>query len=55
MNTASSVLAESQPAVYPRAKRPLKPVAERLLIVGLDGATFEVLDPLLGCRPHAEP
>lgn len=47
MNTTSPVLAESQPAVYPRAKRPLKPVAERLLIIGLDGATFEVLDPLL--------
>jgi predicted AlkP superfamily phosphohydrolase/phosphomutase len=29
------------------AKRPLKPVAERVLIIGLDGATFDVLDPLL--------
>jgi predicted AlkP superfamily phosphohydrolase/phosphomutase len=30
-----------------RAARPLVPVAERLLIIGLDGATFDVLDPLL--------
>lgn len=27
--------------------RPLKPLAERLLIIGLDGATFDVLDPLM--------
>lgn len=47
MNTTSPTLADSRPTVYPRAKRPLKPVAERLLIIGLDGATFEVLDPLL--------
>ncbi len=30
-----------------RAARPLPPVAERVLIVGLDGATFNVLDPLM--------
>jgi predicted AlkP superfamily phosphohydrolase/phosphomutase len=38
------------PAVIPnhaRAPRPLKPVAERLLIIGLDGATFDVLNPLI--------
>jgi len=28
-------------------KRPLEPLAERLLIIGLDGATFYVLDPLI--------
>jgi predicted AlkP superfamily phosphohydrolase/phosphomutase len=35
------------PAARSHARRPLRPVAERLLIIGLDGATFEVLDPLL--------
>lgn len=36
--------------------RPLKPLAERLLIVGLDGATFDVLDPLMaaGHMPHLQ-
>lgn len=34
-------------AARPRAERPLKPLADRLLIIGLDGATFEVLDPLI--------
>jgi predicted AlkP superfamily phosphohydrolase/phosphomutase len=30
-----------------RATRPLRAVADRLLIIGLDGATFAILDPLL--------
>ena len=47
MDTQTSLIEEKRPSAYPRAKRPLKPVAERLLIIGLDGATFEVLDPLL--------
>ncbi len=36
------------------AARPLKPVVDRLLIIGLDGATFEILNPLLdaGRMPH---
>ncbi|MEW6250943.1 MAG: alkaline phosphatase family protein [Planctomycetota bacterium] len=36
----------AQAGPLPRARRPLKPVADRLLIIGLDGATFETLDPL---------
>lgn len=28
-------------------KRPLKAVAERVLLIGLDGATFDVLDPMM--------
>jgi predicted AlkP superfamily phosphohydrolase/phosphomutase len=27
--------------------RPLKPVAQRVLLIGLDGATFDVLDPMM--------
>jgi len=54
MNTTSATLKSPQSAPLPRARRPLRPVAERLLIIGLDGATFEVLDPLLqaGRMPH---
>jgi predicted AlkP superfamily phosphohydrolase/phosphomutase len=29
------------------AQRPFPPLAQRLLIIGLDGATFDVLDPLI--------
>ncbi|MGD8454058.1 MAG: alkaline phosphatase family protein [Phycisphaerae bacterium] len=35
------------PASQQRAARPLKPIVDRLLIIGLDGATFYVLDPLM--------
>ncbi|HOO17808.1 MAG TPA: alkaline phosphatase family protein [Phycisphaerae bacterium] len=35
------------PAAQSRAPRPLKPLTDRLLIIGLDGATFYVLDPLM--------
>jgi predicted AlkP superfamily phosphohydrolase/phosphomutase len=47
MNTPTPAVVERRPATQPRGKRPLKPVADRLLIIGLDGATFEILDPLL--------
>ena len=49
-------IAEGQrPAAQSRAPRPLKPLTDRLLIIGLDGATFDVLDPLMDAGPHAEP
>ena len=38
----------------PATARPLTPISERILIVGLDGATFDVLDPMMdaGRMPH---
>ncbi|MBU0617400.1 MAG: alkaline phosphatase family protein, partial [Planctomycetes bacterium] len=30
-----------------RGRRPLKPLAQRVLILGLDGATWDVLDPMI--------
>ncbi|MCH7721016.1 MAG: alkaline phosphatase family protein, partial [Planctomycetes bacterium] len=39
--TATSVQPEST------AQRAFPPIAERILIIGLDGATFDALDPLL--------
>lgn len=47
MDTSASIVAERQPMVPARATRPLRAVADRLLIIGLDGATFAILDPLL--------
>ncbi|MFH1747956.1 MAG: alkaline phosphatase family protein [Planctomycetota bacterium] len=47
MNRRAPVAENQQPATRPRAERPLKALADRLLIVGLDGATFDVLDPLM--------
>lgn len=47
MSAAISTEAGSRVQVVPRAQRPFKPLAERLLIIGLDGATFDVLDPLM--------
>lgn len=54
MDTSTTLARERQPAPQPQAARPLRPVAQRLLIIGLDGATFEILDPLLdaGRMPH---
>lgn len=54
MTTSAPTAAQAQPAVAERAPRPLKPLVDRLLILGLDGATFHVLDPLLagGRMPH---
>jgi predicted AlkP superfamily phosphohydrolase/phosphomutase len=39
----------ASPAVVPSksAPRPLRALAEKLLIIGLDGATYDVLDPLM--------
>ncbi len=41
-------------ALQPRTGRPLRALVDRLLIIGLDGATFDVLDPLMdaGRMPH---
>ncbi len=47
MDTSATLTTGRQPTALPRAKRPLRPVADRLLIIGLDGATFAILDPLL--------
>ena len=47
MNPTEVAVEQRQPATQPRAKRPLKPVADRLMIIGLDGATFEILNPLI--------
>lgn len=54
MNTTATIAPPAQPAVQPVSKRPLTPLMDRLLIVGLDGATFSVLDPLMaeGRMPH---
>ncbi|MBK9119537.1 MAG: alkaline phosphatase family protein [Phycisphaerales bacterium] len=46
MTTPTSTVSP-QAAPPPRAPRPLRAVAERLLIIGLDGATFDVLNPLM--------
>jgi hypothetical protein len=35
------------PPARERVERPLRALAERMLIIGLDGATFDVLDPLM--------
>ncbi len=47
MSTAAPVKPGSQSAPAARAARPLKALCDRLLIIGLDGATFDVLDPLM--------
>ncbi len=52
--TAPATTPAPQASAGPRAPRPLKPLVDRLLIIGLDGATFDVLDPLMnaGRMPH---
>ena len=55
MTTASTATSQTRvTALQPRAVRPLKVLADRLLIIGLDGATFEVLDPMMeaGLMPN---
>lgn len=47
MSVAVSTNSANQALPEPAAPRPLPPLAERLLIIGLDGATFDVLDPLM--------
>jgi len=47
MSAGAPVTAMKQPQSGGRAARPLEGMVERLLIIGLDGATFYILDPLL--------
>lgn len=47
MSTTAPAKTPPRTAPAARAPRPLKPLVDRLLILGLDGATFYVLDPLL--------
>ncbi|MCH7593698.1 MAG: molybdopterin-dependent oxidoreductase [Chloroflexi bacterium] len=47
MNTDVMAASDAQPSAAPRVKRPLKPLADRILIIGLDGATFDVLNPMI--------
>ncbi len=47
MNTQAPAPERTQPNTTLLAKRPLRAVADRILIIGLDGATFDVLDPLI--------
>ncbi len=47
MIRASAQVARPQPTAIDESKRPLKPLAKRLLVLGLDGATFDVLDPMM--------
>jgi predicted AlkP superfamily phosphohydrolase/phosphomutase len=47
MKPEVSTMEGPAPAARSRAPRPLTPLTERLLIIGLDGATFYVLDPLM--------
>ena len=47
MTSSAPAATQKQPSAGPRAPRPLKPLVDRLLIIGLDGATFYVLDPLI--------
>ncbi|MFO0838240.1 MAG: alkaline phosphatase family protein [Phycisphaerae bacterium] len=47
MTTAISSQPGQQSNVERRAPRPLRALADRVLIIGLDGATFDILDPLM--------
>lgn len=44
---ASAVASEVRPGFAGAGTRPFKPLTERLLIIGLDGATFDVLTPMM--------
>jgi predicted AlkP superfamily phosphohydrolase/phosphomutase len=47
MSHAHSVAVDPGLAPRKRPERPLPPLTERLLIIGLDGATWDVLDPMI--------
>lgn len=47
MTVATAAAAPADPMPAQRAVRPLRALADRFLIVGLDGATFDVLDPMI--------
>lgn len=45
MTTATAV--EARAKLQPRVSRPLRALSDKLLIIGLDGATFDVLEPMM--------
>src|SRR5262245_60663035 len=45
MTTATTV--EPRSKLHPRISRPLPALTDKLLIIGLDGATFDILDPMM--------
>ena len=47
MNGTRSVTPAPQPASPADGRRPLEPVAQKVLIIGLDGATWDVLNPMM--------
>ncbi len=47
MANPTSLEATTQPAGRGGGVRPFEPLAQRVLIIGLDGATFDVLDPMM--------
>ena len=57
MDVGALVAGGQRAATEPRAERPLKALVDRLLIIGLDGATFDVLNPLMddGRMPNLKP
>lgn len=56
MNARASATVGQLSAVQSPAQRPLEALVDRLLIIGLDGATFYVLDPLIdaGYMPNLQ-
>jgi predicted AlkP superfamily phosphohydrolase/phosphomutase len=47
MSSMHSAPTKTEPVAQTDGRRPLKPLAQRLLIIGLDGATFDVLNPMM--------
>ena len=47
MPSVDSAVSQVSTAARADVRRPLKPLARRVLIIGLDGATWDVLDPLI--------
>jgi predicted AlkP superfamily phosphohydrolase/phosphomutase len=45
MTTATTL--DTRAELQPRVTRPLRALTDKLLIIGLDGATFDVLDPMM--------
>ncbi len=47
MSTADSIASATNTRKKTRGQRPLEPLVKRILILGLDGATWDVLDPMI--------
>jgi len=47
MNASSTIEARTESSAETRAERPLRAIADRVLIIGLDGATLNVLNPMM--------